>query len=311
MHGLLFSFFAFLIAWNNVTLCKGLDAVMLTVGKDTRVFEKSIGSSLKHLIDVDKFYVITPSAKELSDKLGSLLGVRVIFIDEKIFPFNWVNVTETMIKTVEEKGVYPINGKTQFEHTVYGKSGWFLQQLLKFYAGKILNISDYVLLDSDIVFFKDIRLINETTKDGIRYNYASSNQYHPSYMATLTKISGVDIYKSKDNIYRSGICHHMVIVKSVMDHLFNQSEQRFNMPFWQILLNQSAQELTCRAPRQGICGGGSTLSEYEMYFNYARQLFPHTVNSRPLLWANGPGTKLLWLKSSTPLDYFYNNCYAL
>lgn len=52
--------------------------------------------------------------------------------------------------------------------------------------------------------------------------------------------------------------------------------------------------MTCRAPRAGICGAGSTLSEYEMYFNYARQIFPQTFNLRPLLWANGPAPGLLF-----------------
>lgn len=56
----------------------------------------------------------------------------------------------------------------------------------------------------------------------------------------------------------------------------------------------SALELTCRAPRLPICGAGSTLSEYEMYLNYARQKFPETVNIRPLLWANGPMPGLLF-----------------
>ena len=46
--------------------------------------------------------------------------------------------------------------------------------------------------------------------------------------------------------------------------------------------------MTCRAPRAGICGAGSTLSEYEVYFNYARTKYPETVQLRPLMWANGP-----------------------
>jgi hypothetical protein len=46
--------------------------------------------------------------------------------------------------------------------------------------------------------------------------------------------------------------------------------------------------MTCRAPNTGICGAGSTLSEYEIYFNYARVKFPESVVYRPLLWANGP-----------------------
>jgi hypothetical protein len=114
-------------------------------------------------------------------------------------------------------------------------------------------------------------------------------------MATLTRISGVDLLKTqKGETYRSGICHHMVIVKSVLEHLVQQTEARYGLPFWKVLLNESAIELTCRAPRQGICGAGSTLSEYEMYFNYARQRFPETVAIRPLLWANGPMPGLLF-----------------
>ena len=36
----------------------------------------------------------------------------------------------------------------------------------------------------------------------------------------------------------------------------------------------SAIGMTCRAPNAKICGAGSTLSEYELYFNYARAKYP-------------------------------------
>lgn len=179
-----------------------LQGVILTIGKDTRVFEKSIISSLKYLIDIDKFYIITPNANQLKTKLHNL-GSRVIFIDESIFPFNWKNVSEIMIESVRQKGVYPLNDKSQFEHTVWGRSGWFLQQLLKFYAGKILNLGDFVLLDSDIVWFKNISFVNQTNNGVTTYNYASSNQYHAAYVSTLKQISGIPLYKGKDT-HRSG-----------------------------------------------------------------------------------------------------------
>lgn len=37
--------------------------------------------------------------------------------------------------------------------------------------------------------------------------------------------------------------------------------------------------MTCRAPKTNICGAGSTLSEYELYFNYAREKFPGNLVS--------------------------------
>lgn len=56
----------------------------------------------------------------------------------------------------------------------------------------------------------------------------------------------------------------------------------------------SALEMTCRAPKEGICGGGSTLSEYELYFNFARHDYPQSVKLRDpaLMWANGPAPGL-------------------
>lgn len=218
-----------------------IQGVILTTAKDTRAFEKSIASSLKHLVDVETFYIVTPSAVQLQEKVGKDLGPRVKFIDESIFPFDWRNVSDVMIETVREKGVYPLTGKSQFEGTVWGRIGWFLQQLLKFYAGKVLNIGDYVLLDSDIVWFKDTHFINESIihngQNITRYYYASSSQYHAPYMATLKRISGQDLFKA--DTHRSGIAHHMVLAKHVLDDLMNTSEHRYGgLPFWKVLLNE-------------------------------------------------------------------------
>ncbi len=294
--------FYILILWLGYSTCAiPLAGVILTTSKDTRVFEKSILSALKHLVDIDKFYVITPSPKELHEKLHKLLGERVMFVDERTFPFNGTHVDEIMIGAVKEKGVYPLSGRSAFERTVWSKIGWFLQQLLKLYAGEVLKLDDFVLLDSDVMWFRDIHFINgtfshpTTHKSYVRYNYASSGQYHGPYFASLKRIGGVDMYDFTGSVFRSGIVHHMVVVKDVLHKLMSESEVLHgNIPFWQVLLNQSAIEMTCRAPKEGICGAGSTLSEYELYFNYARQKFPETINFRPLLWANGPMPGLLY-----------------
>lgn len=62
--------------------------------------------------------------------------------------------------------------------------------------------------------------------------------------------------------------------------------------------------MTCRAPHPAICGAGSTLSEYELYFNFARHEYPGSVELRQpaLLWANGPAPGLqFWPHSETEL----------
>ena len=286
-----------------------LDAVMLTTGKDTRAYEKALESALKYLVDVDQFYVITPNADSLRDKMMkayplSNVSGRVHYVDEKVFPFNFSSVADVMIDTVKEIGSYPLeDGKSQFERTVYSRMGWFLQQLLKFYAGKVLHLQDFVLLDSDVVWFRNTTLIASqgviNGKKVTKYYYASSRQRHQPYLATLPRIAGVPLIGGK--IFRSGIVHHIVIVEDVMDSLMNDSQVLHGgIPFWQVLLNESAKEMTCRAPRAGICGSGSTLSEYELYFNYARVKAPETVELRPLFWTNGPSPGLLfWPPSDT------------
>lgn len=220
-----------------------IDAVMLTTGKDIRAFLKSIASAMKHLVDVDKFYVITPNIDELKKNLGKH-DERIILMDEKKFPFNGSHVDEVMIGAVKDRGIYPIDGKSQFERTIWGRIGWFLQQLIKFYAGRVFGLKDYVLLDSDIIWFNDVKFIaqladtnNASAKyKGNKYFYATSNQYHPAYIATLPRISGVPLHDHKP-VFRSGIVHHMVIVQSVLDDLIDRSEKLHGLPFWQVLLN--------------------------------------------------------------------------
>ena len=198
-----------------------IDAVMLTTGKDTRVFVKSIQSALIHLLDVDKFYIVSPHLDDLrknTELKETLDNPRVVLVEESLFPFHGGNVSEIMIEAVREKEKYPLNGNSQFEKTIWGRIGWFLQQLLKFYAGKVCKLKDFVLLDSDLVWFTDIRFISNKTQieilnstaypsmkkglpprtdwptyNGNTYLYASSNQYHPAYLAILSRISGVSL----------------------------------------------------------------------------------------------------------------------
>jgi len=249
---------------NNIPL---LSAVMLTTGKDTRVFEKSIDSALNHLLDVDQFYVITPSYDQLKAQFKNKLGPRVIFIDESTFPFRGVNVSDIMYESVKQKGIYPLNnGKSQFETMLWSRIGWFLQQILKMYAGKILNLEDFVILDSDIVWLRNVYFISEnnavrsppssissiSTNSSInsstnmntsnttttKYYYTTSTQYHPSYVSTSKRISGIEMFATKER-FRSGVCHHMVIAKHVLASLMETSEkQHEGMPFWQVMLNQ-------------------------------------------------------------------------
>lgn len=47
-----------------------------------------------------------------------------------------------------------------------------------------------------------------------------------------------------------------------------------SIPSSPVFRSHSAREMTCKAPKTAICGVGSTLSEYELYYNYARTKHP-------------------------------------
>lgn len=278
-----------------------ISAVVVTAGKDSKVFLKSIENSLNYLTDVNLFYIICPHPEELKKKMENTMihntqhKHRVVFINDNIFPFNANNVSQIMIETVKQRALYPLDGSSPFEKMLWGKSGWFLQQLLKFYAGSILNLTDYVILDADVVWFQETKFIASNHQ----YYYASSCQYHAPYLAVIPRITGCPLFEDQP-VWRSGIVHHMVFVRYVLESLITTAEKFHGIPFWKILLNVSALEMTCRAPKTSICGAGSTLSEYELYFNYARKYYPETVSLRPLLWTNGPAPGLLYKPDVRP-----------
>jgi hypothetical protein len=62
-----------------------IDAVLLTTGKDLRIFEKSLSSAMRYLIDIDKFYVVSPDSESIKKKLtpnsrGNMSLTYIFFI---------------------------------------------------------------------------------------------------------------------------------------------------------------------------------------------------------------------------------------
>ncbi|NBP56692.1 hypothetical protein EBU71_09205, partial [bacterium] len=71
----------------------------------------------------------------------------------------------------------------------------------------------------------------------------------------------------------SGIVHHMLFQKEVLEDLFNRVEKYHNKPFWNAFLDTVK-------PEQ-IVGGAS---EYEIYFCFAFVVHPDKVTIRHLNW---------------------------
>ena len=236
--------------------------IVIPVGpNDINILKQQIEYTKKNIVGYRKIYIIS------YDKTINLDGCNII--SEDIFPFS--------LKTVAQ-----FHGKTS-------RNGWYLQQLLKLYAGTIIPdiLEKYLVIDADTFFLKPTTFIED---DKCLYNYGDEN--HFPYFQHMKKL---DESFSKQLSDKSGICHHMMFETKYLKELFNLIEQKHNDTFYNVFLkNVSINE-------------ESGASEYEIYFNYIILNHHENIKIRQLNWTN---TRHLLLNNN--YDYIsihhYNRC---
>ena len=167
-------------------------------------------------------------------------------IPEDIFPFS--------MKTIET-----IHGK-------HARNGWYLQQLLKLYAGMVIPdiLGRYLVIDCDTFFLKPTTFINGSVP---LYNY--SEEYYSAYFKHMKRLHPS---LKRANRKMSAVCHHMMFETAHIKDLFRLIEN--GTPFYRLFLEHVTD------------AGGSGASEYEIYFNYMLLYHPSKIRVRPLKWAN-------------------------
>jgi len=215
--------------------------IVIPVGpNDINIVKQQIECTKKNIIGYRKIYLIS------YDKTLVIEGC--ITIREDIFPFNLDTVAE-------------IHGKNNM-------NGWYLQQLLKLYAGLIIpNILDiYLVIDCDTFFRKPTTFIKNNK---CLYNYGS--EYHKPYFDHMIKL---DKNLTKQYMDKSGICHHMIFETKYIKILFNKIERIHNDTFYNIFLKNVIDIFTSGA------------SEYEIYFNFMLKYYRNKIIIRKLKWRN-------------------------
>eukprot|EP00942_MAST-04A_sp_MAST-4A-sp1_P004222 g4222.t1 len=161
-------------------------------------------------------------------------------------------------------------------HGKLRRNGWYLQQLLKLYAGKIIPdiLDKYLVIDSDTFFLKPTTFI-ENNK--CLYNYG--REYHKPYFEHMIKLD-----KGLNKIYgdKSGICHHMIFETKYIDELISRIEINHNDLFYNVFLKTVTDKT------------GSGASEYEIYFNYMLKYNPDKIKIRGLNWKNTNKLETNW-----------------
>ena len=235
--------------------------IVIPVGpNDKSIIEKQIKYTQKNIIGYRNIYLI---CYDPSIKIDGC-----ITINENIFPFNM----ETVIK---------YHGKLK-------RNGWYLQQLLKLYAGLIIPdiLDKYLVIDSDTFFLKPTIFI-ENNK--CLYNFGK--EYHKPYFFHMFRLhpSLLKINKNK-----SGICHHMLFETKYIQELIDLIEKKHNDIFYNLFLKLV---VPCHRNKSGA-------SEYELYFNYMLKYHQNKIKIRKLNWKN---TKSLILNKG--FDYISYHWY--
>ena len=216
------------------------DIVIPLGPNDIELIKKQLEYTKKNIIGYRNIYII------YVDESLQLDGC--ITIPENIFPFS--------IETVSN-----LHGKLE-------RNGWYLQQLLKLYAGLVIPdiLDKYLVIDADTFFLKPTVFY----KDG-KCLYNHGQEYHQPYFQHMQRMHP-DLRRM--DTYKSGICHHMMFETKYIVELFYHVESRYNDIFYNIFLNNVTDY------------SGSGASEYEMYFNFMLKNYPREIIVRKLNWCN-------------------------
>jgi hypothetical protein len=250
-------FFSFLEA-NQInplapSLSEPIDVVIPCTDKDLPTLEMSIQGIKENGKNIRRVVII--SSEKLSDNAE--------WFNETDFPFQKYDIAVSLFKGDTAKA-------SEYLKTPNNRIGWYYQQLLKLYAPFVIpNISSNVLIvDADTVFLNPVYFISPLGKA----LYNPSHEYHPPYFCHMAKLTERGVKRLYNQF--SGISHHMLFQKEILQELFNNVESIHNKAFWDAFCS-------CVDDNEVYYSGAS---EYEVYFNFVLSK-PDIAEIRPLQWA--------------------------
>jgi len=232
--------------------------IIIPVGPDDCLYiYEQVQYTIKNVIGFEKIYILCYNIDEVLINNPKIKTQNVILISESIFPFK--------IKTIAD-----IHGKNP-------RNGWYLQQLLKLYAGFVIpGINErYLVIDADTYFLKPtIFFENDIPLYNVGDHILERNENHKPYFEHMLRLHPEF---EKVSPY-SGISHHMVFETKFIKEIMDIVEKRYeNKDFWKIFLEQVDIDLRNVTPYPK-----SGASEYEFYFNYIIKYHPNEIKIRIL-----------------------------
>lgn len=212
-----------------------IDVVIPCHEKDLRSLELVISGAKKFCRNIRRIVVV--SERRLTHNAE--------WFDEALYPFNQKSILTVIFNGDEQRA-------QTYQTEKKNRTGWIYQQLLKLYAPFVIpDISSNVLIiDADVIFLKPVSFIDE--KGFALYNFGA--EYTPEYFAFGNRL--LPGFKKVFPKY-SGICHHMLMQRSILEKLFKTIETVHGCEPW-VAICRCIDHKNIFAP----------FSEYELYFNY-------------------------------------------
>jgi len=230
--------------------------IVIPLGKnDISVIDKQLNYTIKNVIGFRYIYIIINSCMMSNELLITNIKKHIL-------------KTKTKIMIVKED-LYPFNINTVSSfHGESKRNGWYLQQLLKLYAGRVIPniLPRYLVIDTDTFILKPMSFMEGNI---CKYNYGTT--YHEPYFVHMNKL-----HPSLKGMIQdmSGICHHMMFETKYINKLFDMIEKYHNDKFYNVFLDKVVEYQLSGA------------SEYEIYFNYMILKHPTKIIIRKLNWAD-------------------------
>lgn len=186
------------------------------------------------------------------------------WFSEELFPFSKRDIA---LEIYHGRG--GVQAAEQFLSSQNTRIGWIFQQLLKLYAPFVIpDLSPNVLiLDSDVIFLKPTSFISP---EGEPY-FIPGTEYFISYFEHAARLLPF-LHRVRSG--QSGISHHMLFQRPVLEDLFQLIGKQHGMEPWKAIcrcIDLKDLYVAC-------------MSEYEIYFNFIQSRSVYPVHIRPLRW---------------------------
>lgn len=231
-----------------------IDVIIPCHEKDAGSLNRAIAHVKQNVQGLRRVIVI--SARQFTDQAE--------WGDEKLYPFTKESIIHQIFQNDENAQHYLRNNNA--------RAGWIYQQFLKLFAAYYIpGISRNILVvDADVVFLKPTSFLQE---DGAGLCGVGSEhcQYYFDHAARL--LPGLKrLYPEY-----SGIVHHMLLQKEVLDDFFNLIQHHHHLEPWIAIARA--------IPVTDNTISFAPISEYELYFNFVLARTDQ-VKIRPLHWNN-------------------------